>query len=287
MDGLIGEPAKKRMSSRKKQVLAYTIVLAVCYVSFWLFAGGTGAMGYSVLVQLFALPVAGFVISLLMGLDKSWKERQWWMLLYFGFGFFLMQYGTFSLANMLSKGSFNLPERGLFSTGMALALPGMALGSVIRWERELAARPEGLRWAWLVYGLVWGVCVLVPYLIILLIGACTFAALFIPIPEGVFLSVESIIPALFLAGPCGIAQLAAAGMGFFLGKSPDWTRQVKYLPVFGAASFLGVGVGLSFLPWELSPQVAAVLMLASFLGGMVPPLVGLGLARGALASRVR
>lgn len=287
MDGLIGEPAKKRMSSRKKQVLAYSIVLAVCYVSFWLFAGGTGAMGYSVLVQLFALPVTGFVISLLMGLDKSWKERQWWMLLYFGFGFFLMQYGTFSLANMLSKGSFNLPERGLFSTGMALALPGMALGSVIRWGRELAARPEGMRRAWLVYGLVWGVCVLVPYLIILLIGACTFAALFIPIPEGVFLSVESIIPALFLAGPCGIAQVAAAGMGFFLGKFPDWTRLVKYLPVFGAASFLGVGVGISFLPWELSPQVAAVLMLASFLGGMVPPLVGLGLARGALASRVR
>lgn len=287
MDGLIGEPEKKRMSSRKKQVLAYTIVLAVCYVSFWLFAGGTGAMGYSVLVQLFALPVAGFVISLLMGLDKSWKERQWWMLLYFGFGFFLKQYGTFSLANMLSKGSLNLPEWGLFSTGMALALPGMALGSVIRWGRELAARPEGLCRAWLVYGLVWGVCVLVPYLIILLIGACTFVALFVPIPEWVFLSVESIIPALFLAGPCGIAQLAAAGMGFFLGKSPGWTRLVKYLPVFGAASFLGVGVGISFLPWELSPQVAAVLMLASFLGGIVPPLAGLGLARGALASRVR
>ena len=33
--------------------------------------------------------------------------------------------------------------------------------------------------------------------------------------------------------------------------------------------------------------LAAVLMLASFLGGMVPPLVGLGLARGALASRIR
>lgn len=287
MDGLIGEPAKKRMSSRKKQVLAYSIVLAVCYAAFWLFAGGTGAMGYSFLVQLFTLPLANFIIALLMGLDKSWKERQWWLLLYFGFGFFLMQYGTFSLANMLSKGSFNLPEWGLFSTGMALALPGMALGSVIRWGRELAAHPEGLRRAWLVYGLVWGVCVLVPYLVAFLSWACTFVALFVPIPEGVILSVESIIPALFLAGPCGIAQVAAAGMGFFLGKFPDWTRQVEYLPVFGAASFLGVGLGLSFLPWELSPQVAAVLMLASFLGGMAPPLVGLGLARGALASRVR
>ena len=286
MDGLIGEPEKKRMSSRKKQVLAYTIVLAVCYVSFWLFAGGTGAMGYSVLVQLFALPVAGFVISLIMGLDKSWKERQWWMLLYFGFGFFLMQYGTFSLANMLSKGSFSLPERGLFSTGMALALPGMALGSVIRWGRELAARPEGMRRAWLVYSLVWGVCVLVPYLIILLIGACTFAALFIPIPEGVFLSVESIIPALFLAGPCGIARWPLRD-GLLPGQIPRLDPPGKIPAGVRGRILPRRGGGISFLPWELSPQVAAVLMLASFLGGMVPPLVGLGLARGALASRIR
>ena len=280
MSELATDTKRKKLSSRGKQVLAYSIVLAVCYAAFWLFAGGMGAMGYSFLVQLFTLPLANFIIALLMGLDKSWKGRQWWLLLYFGFGFFLMQYGTFSLANMLSKGSFNLPEWGLFSTGMAL-------GSVIRWGRELAARPEGLRRAWLVYGLVWGECVLVPYLVAFLSWACTFVALFVPIPEGVFLSVESIIPALFLAGPCGVAQLAAAVMGFFLGKSPDWTRQVKYLPLFGAASFLGVGLGLSFLPWELSPQVAAVLMLASFLVGMVPPLVGLGLARGALASRIR
>ena len=281
MDGLIGGPEKKRMSSRKKQVLAYSIVLAVCYAAFWLFAGGTEAMGYSFLVQLFTLPLANFIIALLMGLDKSWKEHQWWLLLYFGFGFFLMQYGTFSLANMLSKGSLNLPEWGLFSTGMALALPGMALGSVIRWGRELSTRHQGLRRAWLV---VWGISALLPYLIALLVMALT---IFMFVPEIAFQILERGLQVLFLAGPCGIAQLAAAGMGFFLGKSPDWTRQVKYLPVFGAASFLGVGLGLSFLPWELSPQVAAVLMLASFLGGMVPPLVGLGLARGALASRIR
>ena len=99
---------------------------------------------------------------------------------------------------------------------------------------------------------------------------------------------ESIIPALFLAGPCGIAQVAAAGMGFFLGKSPDWTRQVKYLPVFRGGVLPRRGIGVIFPSLgAFPPQVAAVLMLASFLGGMVPPLVGLGLARGALASRIR
>ena len=113
-------------------------------------------------------------------------------------------------------------------------------------------------------------------------------ALFVPIPESAFLSVESIIPALFLAGPCGIAQVAAAGMGFFLGKSPDWTRQVKYLPVFGGRILSSAwDWGYLSFPGSFPPQVAAVLMLASFLGGMMPPLVGLGLARGALASRIR
>ena len=254
MSELATDKKRKKLSSRGKQVLAYSIVLAVCYAAFWLFAGGMGAMGYSFLVQLFTLPLANFIIALLMGLDKSWKERQWWLLLYFGFGFFLMQYGTFSLANMLSKGSFNLPERGLFSIGMALALPGMALGSVIRWGRELAARPEGIRRAWLVYGLVWGVCVLVPYLVAFLSWACTFAALFIPIAEGVFLPVESIIPALFLAGPCGIAQVAAAGMGFFLGKFPDWTRQVKYLRCSGRRPSSAWGWGYLSFPGSFLPK---------------------------------
>ena len=75
MDGLIGGPEKKRMSSRKKQVLAYSIVLVVCYVAFWLFAGGMGAMGYSFLVQLFTLPLANFIIALFLfeGLYKLLK----------------------------------------------------------------------------------------------------------------------------------------------------------------------------------------------------------------------
>lgn len=281
------EKEKTKLSSRKKQVIAYTIVLAVCYAVFWLFGPGMGAMAYSLLVQFMALPVSGFVVALLMGLDNSWKERQWWLLLYFGFGFFLMQEGTFGLAAALNRGWFSLPQPGLFSTGIALALPGMALGSAIRWGRELATRPQGLRRVWLVYGLVWGICALLPYLTAILLFVL---ALFVP--ESATQILREAVHILFLAGPCVAAQLAAAGAGFFLGKSPNWTRQIKYLPVFGAASLLGVGMGVSLLPWEnfswsLSPQAAVVFQLGSFLGGMLPPLVGMGLARGAFVSRVR
>ena len=76
MDGLIGEPAKKRMSSRKKQVLAYSIVLAVCYAAFWLFAGGTGAMGYSFLVQLLSRPIKRAMMKFARGRVKSCTRNE-------------------------------------------------------------------------------------------------------------------------------------------------------------------------------------------------------------------
>lgn len=50
MSELATDKKRKKLSSRGKQVLAYSIVLAVCYAAFWLFAGGMGAMGYSFLV---------------------------------------------------------------------------------------------------------------------------------------------------------------------------------------------------------------------------------------------
>ena len=142
------------MTIRKKQVVAYTVVVAVCYGLFWVLGGA--AMFYSMLVQFFVLPLSHFFLALWMGLEKSWKERQWWLLLYFGFGYFLMQYGTFSLLNMVSAGKFNPPEPELFLLGAACALPGMALGSVIRWGRGLPAAPQDRRRPLWAFGLVWG-----------------------------------------------------------------------------------------------------------------------------------
>lgn len=79
------------------QNLSFLVIWAVCVAVFWL-GGGSDAMGFSILVLYGVLPLSTFVVSLLMGLDTSWKERQWGMLLYFGVGFMLMPYGTFSLA---------------------------------------------------------------------------------------------------------------------------------------------------------------------------------------------
>ena len=123
------------------QTLSFLVIWAVCVAVFWL-GGGSDAMGFSILVLYGVLPLSTFVVSLLMGLDASWKERQWGMLLYFGVGFMLMPYGTFSLANMLSTGNIRLPEWEYIAYGMVYAMQGMCLGSVIRWGRAPQSQPQ-------------------------------------------------------------------------------------------------------------------------------------------------
>ena len=229
------------MTIRKKQVVAYTVVVAVCYGLFWVLGGA--AMFYSMLVQFFVLPLSHFFLALWMGLEKSWKERQWWLLLYFGFGYFLMQYGTFSLLNMVSVGKFNPPEPSLFLLGAACALPGMALGAVIRWGRELPAAPQDRRPLW-AFGLVWGGCVTLQlgllWLPMVLQFPGTLLALFgLPyFPSEAAMAVFAALSDIaYFAGSCGLAQLAGLAAGFLVGRSPRWTgrEKARLLPLFGAA----------------------------------------------------
>ena len=125
------------------ETLSFLVIWAVCVAVFWLGGGEAGAMGYSILVLYWVLPLCTFVVSLVMGLDSSWKERQWWMLLYFGVGFMLVPYGTFSLANMVSTETVHLPEWEYIPYGMFYAMPGMCLGSAVRWAKSPKGLPGG------------------------------------------------------------------------------------------------------------------------------------------------
>ena len=275
------------MTIRKKQVVAYTVVVAVCYGLFWVLGGA--AMFYSMLVQFFVLPLSHFFLALWMGLEKSWKERQWWLLLYFGFGYFLMQYGTFSLLNMVSVGKFNPPEPSLFLLGAACALPGMALGAVIRWGRELPAAAQDRRRPLWAFGLVWGVCVILQlgllWLPMVLQFPGTLLALFgLPyFPSEAAMAVFAALSDIAcFAGSCSLAQLAGLAAGFLVGRSPRWTgrEKARLLPLFGAAGALALGVGGSqgsVVDYMGLDQWTSLLLLPlGYLAGQVLPGVGLG-----------
>lgn len=287
MDGLIGGPEKKRMSSRKKQVLAYTMVLAVCYAAFWLFAGGMGAMGYSFLVQLFTLPLANFIIALFMGLDKSWKERQWWLLLYFGVGFMLVPYGTFSLANMVSTGTVYLPEWEYIPYGMFYAMPGMCLGSAVRWVKARKACPEDRRRPLWTFGLVWGLSATALFSLPLIEVAALFLSMFLPFGEVAIAALRGGVGAFLFVAHCALGGLAALRAGWSLGGAPQWQekrgpfpKKWMCLPLFGAAFLLSAGVGALLVPFSWARSLWP---LSCFFWGMLPPV--LGIAARFLAAR--
>ncbi len=287
MDGLNGGPEKKRMSSRKKQVLAYTMVLAVCYAAFWLFAGGMGAMGYSFLVQLFTLPLANFIIALFMGLDKSWKERQWWLLLYFGVGFMLVPYGTFSLANMVSTGTVYLPEWEYIPYGMFYAMPGMCLGSAVRWVKARKACPEDRRRPLWTFGLVWGLSATALFSLPLIEVAALFLSMFLPFGEVAIAALRGGVGAFLFVAHCALGGLAALRAGWSLGGAPQWQekrgpfpKKWMCLPLFGAAFLLSAGVGALLVPFSWARSLWP---LSCFFWGMLPPV--LGIAARFLAAR--
>ena len=282
------------MTIRKKQVVAYTVVDAVCYGLFWVLGGA--AMFYSMLVQFFVLPLSHFFLALWLGLEKSWKERQWWLLLYFGFGYFLMQYGTFSLLNMVSVGKFNPPEPSLFLLGAACALPGMALGAVIRWGRELPAAPQDRRRPLWAFGLVWGGCVTLQlgllWLPMVLQFPGTLLALFgLPyFPSEAAMAVFTALSDIaYFAGSCGLAQLAGLAAGFLVGRSPRWTgrEKARLLPLFGAAGALALGLGgsqggvVDYMGLDL--ETSLLLLPLGYLAGQILP--GAGLGAGMLVAR--
>ena len=243
------------------QTLSFLVIWAVCVAVFWL-GGGSDAMGFSILVLYGVLPLSTFVVSLLMGLDASWKERQWGMLLYFGVGFMLMPYGTFSLANMLSTGNIRLPEWEYIAYGMVYAMQGMCLGSVIRWGRARRANPNDRYCPLWAFGLVWGITA---------IGEVEIAAFRQGMGELLFFV------------HCLLGAVAALAAGVSLGASPAWQEKrgpvpEKWLllPLFGGAFLLSAGLGTWMVPL---PWAKSLWPVSSFLWGMLPPALGIAVGR--------
>lgn len=243
------------------QTLSFLVIWAVCVAVFWL-GGGSDAMGFSILVLYGVLPLSTFVVSLLMGLDTSWKERQWGMLLYFGVGFMLMPYGTFSLANMLSTGNIRLPEWEYIAYGMVYAMQGMCLGSVIRWAGARRADPNGCYRPLWTFGLVWGITAVALFSVPLLEWMAVFAQLVLPIGEVEISAFRQGMGELLFFVHCLLGAVTALAVGVSLGASPSWQgkrgpvpEKWLLLPLFGGVFLLSAGLGALMvpLPWAKEP----------------------------------
>jgi uncharacterized membrane protein len=111
--------------SRWFYLILQIVVLAVLVLAFW--AGyGNDAIGFSVIAIYFVMPVSIFAISYLM----AGTVRDLRMLLLsplYGLCFMLLEYLTFSMANMLSFSRFNFPDIMLLIAGTLISAAAMVI----------------------------------------------------------------------------------------------------------------------------------------------------------------
>ena len=267
------------------EVLSFLVVWAVCVAVFWL-GGGSDAMGYSILVMYLVLPVTTFVCSLLMGLDPSWRERQWLFLLYFGVGYVLLPYGTFSTANMLTTGTFRLPEWQYILYGTVFAMQGLCLGSAIRWGRALRRSHEDkCRPLW-VFGVVWGSTAFLLFsLNFYEFAALLLSALSLALGEVFVSRLRQVLGEALLFLHLAASGATALWAGWQLRKDAAWAgKKWLALPLCGLAFLLGGGLGACLVPTEpVDPAREPWLWPVAFCLGAA--LTGAGMALGHLWDR--
>lgn len=135
------EESTNTVRSRREQSLlillcVYLGIWAVSVLFFWLLTGPDDAMGYGIVYLWLVLPVAAFVISLLIG-RGGYGGRQGWLLpLAFGAMYMLAEYATFTLANMLSFSVLRLPKPSLLLKGTIISAAGFWFGALTRRRRR-------------------------------------------------------------------------------------------------------------------------------------------------------
>lgn len=117
-------------------IVTYLGIWALSLLVFWFFTSPSDAMGYGVMFLWFLLPVATFVISILIGRNGYWGKLMWVSAALFGLMYMLADYATFGVSNMDSFNQFILPEFTMILAGGVISCLGLGIGYLVRRYKE-------------------------------------------------------------------------------------------------------------------------------------------------------
>ena len=117
-------------------ILSYMVIWAIAVLAFWCFTDETDGIGYSLIYLWIILPVAIFVVSLLISKNDHWGKRKWLGSIGFGITYMLGEYATFSMANNVAFNKVNAPEFSMIIAGTVISLIGMAIGHLLYIKRN-------------------------------------------------------------------------------------------------------------------------------------------------------
>ena len=128
----------KQRFSKLVQIGIYVILWAVCLVWFWIGreSDPTFASAFALMTFYLILPIATFVISVLIGKDESWGRYRWLMALFFGTMYSMEHFGTFSMANTLAFGNRHFPTIEDAIPAVLISALGMGIGLLIKKKKN-------------------------------------------------------------------------------------------------------------------------------------------------------
>lgn len=117
--------------SKFKLILSYIIIWLIPIATFWMFSKDGDAMGYSITVLWFLIPILIFITSFIIGKEQYWGKYKWISSIFFGITYMLSEYLTFSLYNNITFDKLNMPEWPMLISGIIISIAGIVLGQVI------------------------------------------------------------------------------------------------------------------------------------------------------------
>lgn len=121
----------KKKFSKLILIISYLVIWAFALVVFWIFTGGSDAMGFSLMFLWILLPVTTLIISILIGKEGYWGSWKWISAIFFGIMYMLAEYATFNAKNMLQFNKMNSPDFMMVIFGAIISGVGLAIGCVI------------------------------------------------------------------------------------------------------------------------------------------------------------
>jgi len=127
---------KKNRFSKLLLILSYLVIWSIAVIAFWCFTDETDGIAYSLVYLWILLPVATFVISLLISRNNYWGRLKWLGSIGFGIMYMLGEYATFSMANNVAFHKVNVPDFSMIIAGALISLIGMGIGHFLYMKRS-------------------------------------------------------------------------------------------------------------------------------------------------------
>lgn len=114
-------------------ITVYLVIWSVSVAAFYLTPDDSG-MGYAFIYMWIIMPATTFAVSLVIGKMNYWGKFKWLSPIAFGIMYMLLEYCTFSLANMLAFNKINVPDFSTIPLGIIFSLAGLIPGHILSLE---------------------------------------------------------------------------------------------------------------------------------------------------------